>query len=195
MERAMILAAFCGLTAGVSAQTLRVDLIFDRTTIAIGETTTASLIASFTGQPAGSYVSNVNMDLYASEDIVLVSDVAPIVWNNPGLGYDGQGTASGSDVIGLQASQFSLIPPITGGSPLLITTFTVTGVAEGTMTYIGGLADGAMYPFHVTGGAFSDPVVYYDLDDYRSESLTVTPSPGVLGVVGACGLLATRRRR
>lgn len=194
MKRAMTMIAFCGLGSAATAQSLSVTLSFDVSLIGFGESATATLSASFTGQPAGAYLSSVNIDLIATLPWT-VSNVAAVAWNNVALGFDGQGVASGGDVLGIEAAQFSLIPPITAGSPILITTFTVTSTTEGVLTYDAQAANGAPFLFSVTGGGFADPVVEYGAEVFSSGSLSVIPAPGGVGLGVMCLAAATRRRR
>jgi len=193
--KSIALMAVAGLTTVASAQSLSVNLSFDATAIAIGETATATLSASFTGQPDGAYLSSVNIDLIANGAFVSAGNVGAVAWNNAGLGFDGQGVASGADVLGVNASQFSLIPPVTAGSPIAIMSFTVTGTAEGSLTYSSSTADGAPFSFSVTGGAFSDQPVSYDDSALSSGTLRVTPAPSAMALLGLGGLVAGRRRR
>ncbi len=193
--RGSVVAALAGLSVcGVAAaQTLRVELTFGSTSIAVGETTTATLTAYFTGHPAGAYLSSVNIDLIASSS-ESVSNVAAVAWNNRAQGFDGQGTASGADVLGIEAAQFSLIPPVTPGSPIVITTFTVTGSGCGTLRYTARVSGQAPAMFTVTGGFFSDPAIQYNEEVFFSDRL-VCPSPGAVGVLACAGLAGARRRR
>lgn len=194
MNRSMIACAFAGLATTASAQSLRVTLSFDQTAIQIGSTATATLYAEFTGQPAGAYLSSINIDLIADYQTVEVLNISAIAWNNTALGFDGQATASGADILGIEAAQFSLIPPITAGSPILITTFTVRGVAEGPSgypelpTYTARIANDAPFAFSVTGGGFADPVVAYGVEAF-------VPAPAGFGLlIGGLALGARRRR-
>jgi uncharacterized protein (TIGR03382 family) len=68
--RGSVVAALAGLSVcGVAAaQTLRVELTFGSTSIAVGETTTATLTAYFTGHPAVAY----GLDVFSSSTIVWV---------------------------------------------------------------------------------------------------------------------------
>lgn len=193
--KSIALMAVAGLASVATAQTLDVTLSFDATSIAVGESTTATLTASFSGHPAGAYLSSVNVNLIASGAFADASNVAAIAWNNVALGFDGQGTASGADVLGVSGAQFSLIPPVTAGSPIVITTFTVTGTAAGELSYSITTADGAPAPFTVTGGFFSDPAIQFQADAFSSSSLTVTPAPSAMALLGLGGLVAGRRRR
>ncbi|MCC5821876.1 MAG: hypothetical protein LAT64_01155 [Phycisphaerales bacterium] len=118
-----------------------------------------------------------------------------MAWNNIALGFDGQGMASGADVIGINAAQFSLIPPFSTANPILITTFSVTGIAEGVLSYHSVNAAGASFPYSVQGTSFTDPVVEWTNDVFVSQSLVVTPGPGAVGVFGVVGVVGLRRRR
>ena len=196
--KSIALLAVAGLATVASAQNISTNLVvsltFDKTSIAIGETATATMSASWTGV-TGSYLSSVNVDLNASGAFVAVSNVAAVAWNNVALGFNGQGTASGANIIGLQASQFSLIPPFNTANPILITTFTVTGTAEGILSYTSSNAAGAPFPYSVTGPVFSDPVVEFSNSALSSGSLVVTPAPSAMALLGLGGLVAGRRRR
>lgn len=193
--KSIALMAVAGLATVASAQSASFNLSFDKSSIAIGETATATFSASFTGQPSGAYVSSVNVDLLGSGAFADASNVSGVDWNNAGLGFDGQGTASGADVLGVEAAQFSLIPPVTAGSPIVIMTFTVTGTNEGDLSYSAAVAAGAPTAFSVTGGGFADPSVNYGTDAFSSGSLTVTPAPSAMALLGLGGLVAGRRRR
>ncbi len=196
--KSIAVLAVAGLASVAAAQNISTNLVislsFDRAEIAIGETATATITASWTGV-TGSYLSSFNVNLNASGAFVQVSNIAPVAWNNPALGFNGQGTASGANIIGLQASQFSLIPPFNSSNPILVTTFTVTGTAEGVLSYTSTNAAGAPFPYSVTGPVFSDPVVQFGNDALQSGSLVVTPAPSAMALLGLGGLVAGRRRR
>jgi MYXO-CTERM domain-containing protein len=198
MKKSIALLAVAGFASVAAAQNVSTDLVveltFDKTSIAIGETATATITASWNGVD-GSYFSSLAINLDASGDYVSVSDLAPVAWNNPALGFNGTGTISGASILNLQASQFSLIPPYFTDNPILVTTFTVTGTAEGVLTYTTSNADGAPFPYSVTGPIFSDPVVEFGHDAFTSGSLTVTPAPSAMALLGLGGLVAGRRRR
>lgn len=196
MNRACVMMGLAGLvlpaSGGVSDPV--VSLTFDRTSIGIGETAVATMTASWFGRP-GSYFAAVNVNLIASEANVSVSNIAPVAWNNSALGFDGQGVASGADIIGLQASQFSLIPPYTTDNPILITTFVVTGIAEGSVSYRSVNAAGAPYPYFIESNSLTGPVIELTNEIFTSQTLVVTPGPGVVGVFGVAGVVGVRRRR
>jgi len=188
--------ALAGLATAAAGQSLTVRMSFDATAIIIGETATATLSAVFTGMPDGAYLSSVNIDLIANGASVQVSKVGAVAWNNAGLGFDGQGVASGADVLGINASQFSLIPPVTAGSPIQIMSFTVTGTAEGALSYSSATADGAPFSYSVTGGAFSDQPVSFDDSVLSSDVLNINiPAPSAMALLGLGGLVGGRRRR
>jgi MYXO-CTERM domain-containing protein len=196
--KSIALLAVAGLATVASAQNISTDLVialtFDKTSIGIGETATATVTASWNGV-AGSYFSSFNASLIASGEYVSVSDLAGVAWNNPALGFSGTGTISGASIMNIQASQFSLIPPYNSANPILVTTFTVTGTAEGSLTYSTVNADGAPFPFSVTGPVFSDPVVEFGHNSFVSDTLRVTPAPSAMALLGLGGLVAGRRRR
>jgi hypothetical protein len=198
MRAAWVMMGMAGLGVPASGQNkvtgLEVSLTFDRTSIGIGETATATMTASWLGPP-GSYMSIVAVDLMASGAFVMVSDIAPVAWNNPALGFNGQGVASGADVLWLNASQFNLIPPYTTENPILITTFTVTGAAEGLMWYRSVNSPGAPFPYQVQPVSLTGPIVDWTNDVFESQTLVVTPGPGVVGVLGMAGVIGAGRRR
>jgi hypothetical protein len=196
--KSIAVLAVAGLASVATAQNISTDLVvsltFDRAEIAIGETATATVTASWTGV-VGSYFSSFNVNMNASGEYVSVSNLAPVAWNNPALGFNGTGTVSGASILDMQASQFSLIPPFVSSNPILVTSFTVTGTAEGVLSYSTTNATGAPFPFSVTGPVFSDPVVQFGNDSFSSGSLVVTPAPSAMALLGLGGLVAGRRRR
>ncbi|MCC5821877.1 MAG: hypothetical protein LAT64_01160 [Phycisphaerales bacterium] len=184
MRVLFLVVGLVGLPGQAGGQNIPTDLVvsltFDRSSIGIGETAVATMTAGWMGA-TGTYLSSVNVDLIASGAFVAVGDIAPVAWNNPALGFNGQGVASGADVIGINAAQFSLMPPFMTDNPILITTFVVTGIAEGLLSYHSVNAAGAPYPFFVQGTSFIDPVVLWTNDVFVSATLVVTPGPGVVG--------------
>jgi hypothetical protein len=199
MRRAVMVIGVVGLgmpaAAGHYYYGLEVSLTFDRTTIGIGETAVATMTASWDNSPRLTFAS-VNVDLIASGAFVTVSDIAPVAWNNPVLGFNGQGVASGADIIGLQASQFTLIPPHSADNPILITTFVVTGIAEGLLSYHSVNAAGAPFPYSIEEFTVGGPVIDPPGNEvFVSQTLVVTPGPGVVGVLGVAGVVGVWRRR
>lgn len=193
--KSIALMAVAGLATVASAQSLSVNLSWDVTSINIGETATATVTASFADFAAGSYLSSLNIDLLASGAIAEAMNVGAVAWNNPGLGFDGQGTASGADVLGIEASQFSLIPPFDTGNPIVVMTFDVMGTAEGVLSYSSSTAAGAPFSYSVTGPNFSDQPVSFDDSAFSSGSLNIVPAPSAMALLGLGGLVAGRRRR
>jgi hypothetical protein len=171
-----------------------VALTFDRTSIGIGETATATLTARWNGLPS-TYLSSVAVHLRASGSFVQVSDVQPIHWNNPALGFSGQPVASGADVLGVVGAQFTLIPPpVDFSNPIVVTSFTVTGTAAGMLSYHAELYPGAPGAIYIDSFRL-DPPVYWGVDRFVSETLVVVPGPGVGVVVVVAGVGGIGRRR
>jgi MYXO-CTERM domain-containing protein len=198
MRTAVMAAALAGLATGAVGQNIStglvVSLTFDRTSVGVGETFNASIYASWNGV-AGSYFSSINVDLIASGNFATVNSVDPIAWNNPALGFTGSpASIDGASIMGLQASQFSLIPPFVNTNPILVTRFNLTYTAEGTLSYSVQAAAGSPFPFSVTGPAFSDPVVQFGSEVFQSASIGF-PAPGAVGLLGMAGVVAGRRRR
>lgn len=200
MKRVVMCAALVGLACGsVSAQNvstgLRVSLSFDQPMYFIGESGTATIIADWTGVN-GSYISSFNVNLLGNTDAFRIDSVAPIAWNNPALGFTGApALVEGSRIYGLQAAQFSLIPPFQTANPILVTTISFTVVSTWTeFFFTAEVADGAPFPFSVTGPIFSDPAVEFGLDSFISPVLRI-PSPGAAGLLAMGGLVGLQRRR
>lgn len=170
-----------------------VALTFDRTSIGIGETATATLTARWNGS-AGTYLSWVAVHLRASGGFVQVSDVQPIHWNNPALGFSGQPAASGADVLDVLGSQYTLFPPVDFSNPIVVTSFTVAGTAAGMLSYHAELYPGAPGAIYIDSFRF-DPPVYWGVDRFVSETLVVTPGSGAVAVVVVAGVGGIGRRR
>jgi hypothetical protein len=169
--------------------------------IQIGEFSTATLTASWVGEPT-SYLSSVNIDLLADNEIVNAFDTALVSWNVPILGFDGIGQASGASILTLDAAQFHLFFPPVVGNPFLITTFEVQAVSLGELNYsfttspLGTEAAATISnPPQVTanpkqfGGPGDTPA------GSNFETLRVVPAPSAMALLGLGGLVATRRRR
>jgi hypothetical protein len=201
MKRVVVCSALAGLACAASAQNISTDLVvsltFDDFSYFTGETGTATIMASWNGV-AGSYFSSISIDLISSTQGIQVTSVAPIAWNNPVFGFTGSPSSiEGGNIIGLQAAQFSLIPPFTSVNPILVTTFefVVTGTLFEALSYSAQVTAGAPYPFSVTGPVFSDPVVEFGLDAFQGGSVVWIPAPGAAGLLGCAGLTGLRRRR
>lgn len=194
---ALATAALAGLSTGAMGQSLSVNLSWDVSNYGVGDIVTATITASFTGFEPGAYLSSINIDLIAETNRPLgeVSSVGAVAWNNPGLGFDGQGTASGADIIGIEASQFSLIPPFDTGNPIMVMSFEFQTWDAGMLSYRAEVADGAPFAFSVTGPNFADQPVQFGVDAFSSGTTAWVPSPGVVGSLGVACLLAARRRR
>ncbi len=199
--KTVALIAAAGLTTVASAQnvdSLVISLTWDKTTIAIGETATATITSTHVG-PAGSYLTVFAANLHASAEVVSVDYIAPVAWNQALSGLSGQGVADGASIMGLNAGQNSLLGTIDSSNPLLVTTFTVTGTAEGVLTYT---AEASVPP----NGAWAIigqgnpivpefPAVWFGTDVLDSQALTVVPAPSAMALLGLGGLVAGRRRR
>lgn len=196
MRRCIGVVALAGMTCTASAQSgLNVSLSFGASTTGLFSVNTGTIVASWDG-PALSYLSSVNIDLILNRPGLRVLSVAPIAWNNPALGFSGSPTSiDGGNIIGLQAAQFSLIPPYTSSNPLLITTFEYAIDSPGVQfTYSARVSDGAPFPFSVTGPGFSDPVVSFGLDAFSSGTVAVVPAPGAAALLGVAGMMMRRQR-
>ncbi len=199
MNRVLSAVVLAGLASGAMAQNVSTDLVvglsFDQTMYHIGESGTATVTASWTGV-TGSYFSSINVNLLGNTDAFRVDSVDPIAWNNPALGFSGSpASIEGSRIYGLEASQFSLIPPFVNTNPILVTRIHFTVVEAWTeFFFTAEVVAGAPFPFSVTGPVFSDPVVEFGLDSFHSQRLYM-PSPSALGLLGMAGVTTGRRRR
>ena len=81
-------------------------------------------------------------------------------------------TPSGANVMGLQASQFSLIPPFDSANPILVTTFTVTGTTAGVLSYSSATTAGSADLWMARGATPERP---------RARTRVAQGSPDVLG--------------
>lgn len=199
MKKGVMSAALAGLAFGASGQTVSTDLVvhlsMDSAAFCVGDTGTATITASWNGV-VGSYLSSFTVDLIASAPLIEVLSVAPIAWNNPSLGFTGAPSSiEGANIIGFQASQFSLIPPFDSANPILVSTFTYRVIAGGLFSYSTENAAGAPFAFSVTGPVFNDPVVQFGNEAFHSDEVFFCPSPSSLGLLAMSGMVAGRRRR
>lgn len=191
--KSIALLAVAGLATVASAQ-LNVSLSFDKTSIAIGETATATVTASFTGA-AGSYFSSISANLVANGGFVTASSASGLGWGMAALGAVNGGSANGGSLNGIFAAQQSLFGAVNTGNPFTVLTFTVTGAEAGVLTYSAAVANSAPGAFSFTdaaGGPFAQPTY---TNAMSSGSLTVTPAPSAMALLGLGGLVAGRRRR
>lgn len=189
----VVVAVVCGSTGAAVERGFgwSAELTFDRDEIAIGESAVATL--TLFGPPGlPGHFSGFTGDLLASEPIVEVSNVAPVAWNNPGLGYPGEPFASGADVLEVEASQFFTIPPVDFSNPLVVTSFSVTGVQAGQLNYE---ALPTINPVILFSWVNAFDSYAFDSTYFSSETLTVVPAPSAMICVLGSALVASRRRR
>lgn len=206
--KSIALLAVAGLATVASAQDVNasdlvVDLTWSANNIAVGDTVTGTLTASWVGAST-SYLSSTNISLLADNAIVDASDTAAVSWNLAALGFDGIGSASGADILNLDAAQFSLFAPVTNQNPIVITTFQVTATAEGALVYSiinSDLGTKAAFTVSDTAAPTANPVRFNSprpgdpAATFNAETLTVIPAPSAMALLGLGGLVATRRRR
>lgn len=195
MKNAIAIAAIAGLaTAAVADLTVNID--FGATSIAVGETTTATMTASFTGTGTP-YMSVANFSVVGNDDnLATASGVVLGDWNMIALGA-ATGSASGAGVSDIKISQQALFGAVdTTSTGLLIASWTVTADAAGLLTYSG--VDGAPFSFGINDAdnSFGTPT-QYGVDVISSSRLTITdvPAPSAMALLGLGGLVAGRRRR
>lgn len=192
------LAMACG-TASASLpliEDLCVNLSFAENTLWVGESTTATLTASWDG-PAGSYLSLVNIDLFSSSDQIAISNLQTVVWNQPASGLSGTAdSVVGSDIFGLGAAQLSMLGSVNSANPIVITTFTVTAIGVvNDLFFTAQVGPHGSGPFAVNHLQPLTPATEFGIEAFKSERLTLVPSTGVLSIAGVCGLAGLRRRR
>lgn len=196
----LILAGIAGTAAqaqDVDASGFVLSIDYADDIISVGQTTTGTITASWTGSST-SYLSSINIDLNANGDFVSI-DATPDLssWALPALGWTGtESFADGSSIRGIEGAQFSLFAPPQIGNPFVVGTFTVTGTSLGVLSYTASLADQAPIAFTVgdTAVPTANPA-QFGPGSLAANSLTVVPSVPGFGVLAAAGLMATRRRR
>lgn len=195
------ITALAGFVTAASAQTdvvasdLEVRLTWSDGNPSVGDTVTATLTASWTGSST-SYLSSVNIDLIASSGGARASDTAPVAWNLPILGFDGIGQASGADIIGLDAAQFSLFAPPAIANPFVITTFTILMTGTPNLSYTARNSTlGAVAAFTISDTALptANPA-QFGAESFVSDSVFV-PSPAGGMLLGCAGMFSAGRRR
>jgi len=194
MKNAIAIAAIAGLaTAAVADLTVNID--FGATSINVGETTTATMTASFTGTGTP-YMSVANFSVVGDDALATASGVVLGDWNMAALGA-ATGTASGAGISGIKISQQALFGAVdTTSNGLLIASWTVTADAEGLLTYSG--VDGAPFSFGINDAdnSFGTPTQYgVDVISSARLSITAVPAPSAMALLGLGGLVAGRRRR
>jgi hypothetical protein len=191
----------CGVVSALMgstglAQPLRVDLVFDRTEVMVGETVEATLVATISAFE-GSYFSSISANLIASDaSLGLASTMSGLDWGMPALGAIQTGTPSGASLMGIFAAQYSLFGPVDFSNPFVIGRFTVETTGVGQLTYSVTRANAAPGVFSFS----SDNCGPFDCGGY-SESFTSqtvmirpVPAPASVGLGLAMMSLATRRR-
>ncbi|MCA9304445.1 MAG: hypothetical protein KC996_10010 [Phycisphaerales bacterium] len=192
MKNAIAIAAIAGLATAAVAD-LTVNIEFGATSIAVGETTSVTMTADFTGVGAP-YMSVANFSVVGDNGLATASGVSLGGWNMAALGA-ATGSADGAGVSGIKLQQQALFGAVdTTATGLLIASWTVTADAEGVLTYSG--VDGAPFSFGINdaNNSFGSPV-QYGVDVINSGSLTITPAPSAMALLGLGGLVAGRRRR
>lgn len=193
MKNAIAIAAIAGLaTAAVADLTVNID--FGATSIEVGETTTATMTASFTGTGTP-YMSVANFSVVGDDNLATASGVTLGGWHMAALGA-ATGSAAGAGISTIKLQQQALFGAVdTTSTGLLIASWTVTADAEGVLTYSG--VDGAPFSFGVNDAdnSFGSPT-QYGVDVISSGSLNiVVPSPSAMALLGLGGVVAGRRRR
>lgn len=198
--RTMPLLGLAGLTAAAGAQTdvtasdLVVALTWSSNDVSVGDSVTGTLTVSWSG-PGTTYLSSVNIDLIANRDDAYASN-AVVAWNNPVLGYDGVGQASGADILGIDAAQTSLFAPPQTGNPFVIATFQVVATDAIVLSYTARNSTlGTIAAFTISDTALptANPA-QFGADVMAPNSLSA-PAPAGLALVGSAGIIAARRRR
>lgn len=195
MKNAIAIAALAGLASAATAQSLTVNIDFGASSIQVGETTTATMTASFTGSGTP-YMSVANFSLVGDDSLATASGVVLGDWNMAALG-PATGTAVGSGIAAIKISQQALFGAVdTTSSGLLIASWTITADAEGVLSYSG--IDGAPFSFGINDAdnSFGSPT-QYDVSVIGQNALTITaiPAPSAMALLGLGGLVAGRRRR
>lgn len=194
----------CVSASLASAQSLSVHVSFDQTELAIGESTTATMSASFeapTGHPE-SYFELAVMSVeaighgsgFAASDLVLGD------WHMPLLGPLA-GEVSGASIENIYIAQNHLFGPVDStASDLVIATWTITSLGSGQLSYEAAMSEyDEPYPFAIIdmGGGPLGAVHRFDYDALTSDTLVAgnLPAPNSVAVFGLAALGICRRHR
>lgn len=195
MKNAIAIAALAGLASAATAQSLSVNIEFGATSIQVGQSTTVTMTADFTGTGTP-YMSVANFSVVGDDSLATASGVVLGDWNMAALGA-ATGDALGAGVANIKISQQALFgTPDTTSSGLLIASWTVTADAEGVLSYSG--VDGAPFSFGINDADNSfGSATQYDVSVIGQNALTITavPAPSAMALLGLGGLVAGRRRR
>lgn len=197
----LVLAGIAGTAAAqgqdVNASDFVLSIDYADDIISVGQTTTATITASWIGAPT-SYLSSINIDLNANGNFVTVDSTPDLSsWAVPILGWTGtESFADGSSIRGIEGAQFALFFPPQIVNPFVVGTFTVTGSSIGVLSYTADFAALAPISFTVSDTAVltANPAQFLP-SSLAANQLTVIPSAPGFGLLAAAGLVATRRRR
>lgn len=189
MKIAAILGV-AGLAAVASAQLVTITVSSSDNEVAIGETATVTVTASFTGAAgfAGYWFDLVDSGTGAGG----ASDGAFL--NNLGA-LAPPPTVSGGGYDNLQSANFPIALGGNASNPIAIFTYTFTGTAAGVVDLTTATNPGSAAPaaqVYLTSGSFAATPATTEV---VGTSITVTPTPASAALLGLGGLAAARRRR
>lgn len=204
MRWAAAFGLFAVLGSCASAQSLSVRVSFAETTLAIGESTTATMAASFTSQTGdlGSYfeLAVLTVEGIGNSDSFSASDLEFGGWHMPELSAL-TGEVSGVDIRDIYIAQhhfFGDVDPTDTG--FVIATWTVTRLDEGWLSYHAiESARNEPYPFAIIDTGLGDFGHFFTFgyDALTSDTIVSNQTPAAPGAAlfGLAGLGALRRRR
>ena len=181
------LLAVAGLATAATAQGVTLTFSADATTVAVGDTISWTVAASFTGfQDASAYYGGF---------------VGSFDANNAGLGTSGNfanlmagtgtaASAAGASVGTINIFNAALLGSNDNGNPLAIFTFDVVTGAAGSLSY----SSAGVNTVFGDDGIFTLGEEF--AGTWSSDSVTIeVPAPGAAALLGLGGLVAMRRRR
>lgn len=189
MKSAIAIAAVAGLATVASAQNVgTVTLTSSAATVASGATFTVGVVLS--DNISGNSVFSFDLSISGTGDYNAAAPVA-----DAGV-FGFAGGSDGSTVTGLGGSTDILGPTLDSSlDGVQVMSFQVTAGAAGVITFdaAAGAVNSAM-TYGIEGGIVILPGEYDEII-FEGVSITVTPAPSGMALLGLGGLVAARRRR
>ncbi|MCA9303872.1 MAG: hypothetical protein KC996_07110 [Phycisphaerales bacterium] len=198
------LGLFAVLGSCASAQSLSVHVSFAETTLAIGESTTATMAASFTSQTGdlGSYfeLAAMTVEGIGNSSSFWASDLQLGGWHMPELGAR-TGEVSEVDIRDLYIAQHHFFGDVdTTDTDFVIATWTVTRLGEGWLSYHAVESSrNEPYPLAIVDTGLGDfgHFLTFGYDALTSDIIVSNQVPAAPGaaLLGLAGLGTLPRRR
>lgn len=195
-KNAVLVVALSGLASGAIAQSLSINVQLGDTWIGVGETTTATMTATFTGEGTP-YMSVADFHLTAISGAgnFTFSNLTLGGWNMNALG-PATGTIDGSGISDIHLSQQALFGAVdTTHTGLLIATWTIRrDTTLGARYRI--TATDAPFTFGINDAenALGFPTIYGP-EVMADLVFPGIPAPSGIALLGLSGMICVRRRR